>query len=252
MTDFKFCLVESEAQSARRSRIDRVLALTASAGIQTAAGAILLLIPLLATSEIRTKIPAPAVIWTAPLTELQRQVVRTGSQRQQPAQGPVIKVPTLFQPPRVPQQVYEAPNSDGPGTVEDASSSAPGSASIPGAGPYTPGTALGLNPVPRVAPPPPLPRQKLHRSILEGKLIHRVQPVYPILARQARIETTVELQAVVGTDGTVKELKVLSGHPLFEQATRDAVMQWRYQPTLLNGQAVEVESRITVRYILGR
>ena len=70
--------------------------------------------------------------------------------------------------------------------------------------------------------------------------IHKVEPVYPALARQARVSGTVELLGVLGTDGRIHELKVLRGHPLLINAALEAVRQWIFEPTLLNGQAVEV------------
>jgi protein TonB len=88
-------------------------------------------------------------------------------------------------------------------------------------------------------------------TIEAAKLISRVQLVYPQLAIQARIQGNVVLHAIIGRDGQVSELQVLSGHPLLVNAALDAVRQWRYSPTLLNGQAVEVETTITVSFVLG-
>ena len=82
--------------------------------------------------------------------------------------------------------------------------------------------------------------------------IHKVDPVYPGLARQARVSGTVELLGVLGTDGRIHELKVLSGHPLLVNAALDAVRQWIFEPTLLNGVAVEVAAPITVNFILSQ
>src|SRR5450432_1150188 len=76
--------------------------------------------------------------------------------------------------------------------------------------------------------------------------IHKVEPVYPALARQARVSGTVELLGVLATDGRIHELRVLRGHPLLVKAALDAVRQWIFEPTLLNGQAVEVAAPITV------
>ena len=67
----------------------------------------------------------------------------------------------------------------------------------------------------------------------------------------ARIQGTVVLQAIIGTDGTVQDLKVLSGHPLAGPAALDAVKTWRYQPTLLNSEPVEVLTEIDVNFKLG-
>ena len=85
---------------------------------------------------------------------------------------------------------------------------------------------------------------------MEGNLIHRVQPEYPQLARQARIQGPVILRAIINRDGRIENLQVLSGHPMLVQAAIDAVRQWRYRPYLLNDQAVEVETQITVNFTL--
>jgi protein TonB len=77
-------------------------------------------------------------------------------------------------------------------------------------------------------------------------------PIYPQLARQARVSGTVELVGVIAKDGTVRQLNVISGHPLLIPAAVDAVKQWTYRPTLLSGEPVEVVAPITVHFILGQ
>jgi protein TonB len=81
-------------------------------------------------------------------------------------------------------------------------------------------------------------------------LIHRVEPVYPPLARQIHREGQVELHAIISTDGTIQSLQVVSGDALFLRSAQDAVSQWRYRPTVLNGQPVEIDTYITVIYTL--
>ena len=87
-------------------------------------------------------------------------------------------------------------------------------------------------------------------SVAAAKLINRVQPIYPVLARQTGIQGVVKLHAILGKDGTVQQLQVLSGHPLLVQAALDAVRQWIYQPTLLEGKPVEVDTEIDVFFQL--
>jgi len=105
-------------------------------------------------------------------------------------------------------------------------------------------------------PPPPPPKPKTPQRIRVGgqveaaKLIYKPTPQYPPLAKMARIQGTVRLEAVIAKDGTIQDLKVLSGHPLLVKAALDAVKQWRYQPTLLNGQPVEVVTEIDVNFTL--
>ncbi len=107
------------------------------------------------------------------------------------------------------------------------------------------------------AAPPPPPKATPKRITVGGQvqaahLVNRVQPVYPPLARQTRINGTVKLHAIIGKDGTVQQLQVVSGHPLLVQAALDAVKQWRYQPTLLNGEPVEVDTEIDVIFTLAQ
>jgi len=81
-------------------------------------------------------------------------------------------------------------------------------------------------------------------------LIHRVEPVYPPLARQIHREGRVELRAIISTDGTIQSLQIVSGDPIFLHSALEAVEQWRYKPTILNGQAVEIDTYITVVYTI--
>ena len=93
---------------------------------------------------------------------------------------------------------------------------------------------------------------KVHVSsgVAQGLLIRQVKPEYPALARQARIQGTVVLQAVIGKDGTVQNLRVVSGHPMLAAAAIDAVRQWLYRPYYLNGEPVEVDTQINVNFAL--
>ena len=85
----------------------------------------------------------------------------------------------------------------------------------------------------------------------EGDLIRKVQPTYPPLARAARIQGTVVLQAVISKEGGIENLRVLAGHPMLVPAAIEAVRQWRYRPYILNNEPVEVETQITVNFALG-
>ena len=105
-------------------------------------------------------------------------------------------------------------------------------------------------------PPPPPPKAATPKRIRVGgqveaaKLIFQPKPEYPPLAKMARIQGSVRLEAVISKDGTIQDLKVLSGHPLLVKAAIDAVSRWRYQPTLLNGEPVEVVTEIDVNFTL--
>lgn len=88
-------------------------------------------------------------------------------------------------------------------------------------------------------------------SILEGSLIRRVQPVYPAPAKIARVQGPVILAAIISKEGTMKNVQLISGHPMLVSAAVEAVSQWRYKPYILNGEAIEVETQITVNFRLG-
>jgi protein TonB len=105
------------------------------------------------------------------------------------------------------------------------------------------------------APPPPKPTASRIRqggSVQAALLVNKVQPVYPPLARQTRISGTVRLHAIISKSGSVESLEVLSGHPLLVRAAMDAVQQWKYKPTLLNGEPVEVDTTIDVIFSLNQ
>ena len=105
--------------------------------------------------------------------------------------------------------------------------------------------------IPVVTPKPPVSTHPLRISHwAEGNLIHRIQPVYPPLARQARIQGPVQLRAIISRTGTIEHLTVESGHPMLSGAAIDAVRQWRYRPYLLNDEPVEIETEITVNFVL--
>lgn len=103
-----------------------------------------------------------------------------------------------------------------------------------------------------VAPvPAPVPTHAFRPSkLLEGSLIRRVQPIYPALARSARIQGPVVLSALISKAGTIENLRALSGHPMLVPAAIEAVSQWRYRPYVLNAEPIEVETQITVIFSL--
>jgi protein TonB len=128
----------------------------------------------------------------------------------------------------------------------------------------SPGGVLGgiLGSVPSAAPPPPPPPKKVADAapqrirvggnVQQARLMRQPKPVYPPLAKQARIQGVVKLSAVISKDGTIQELTVISGHPLLVPSALEAVKQWVYQPTLLNGEAVEVATQIDVNFTLSQ
>lgn len=172
-----------------------------------------------------------------------------------PAPYKLFQVSTLLTPSHVPDKVaiIEDPPPDVGLAVEGGSFSGAGSVGV--------GTLDGIL---RVQPPPPVEskppepkivtkepkRIKVGGAVQLARLIKQVQPVYPPIARQTRVSGTVELTGTIGTDGHIRELKPLSGNPLLIRAAMEAVSQWIYEPTLLNGEPVEVIAPITVTFHL--
>jgi TonB family protein len=103
--------------------------------------------------------------------------------------------------------------------------------------------------VPQVATPQRV-RVRVGQGVSAGLLIRKVAPNYPPVARQARVQGQVVLQAEISNDGTIQNLQLISGHPMLVPAAIEAVKQWRYRPYLLNGEPVAVETQVVVNFIL--
>lgn len=160
----------------------------------------------------------------------------------------------LIQPPSIPKHVSMLDETEAPPQVNY--NQGDGVAGSTGTGGSPDGIFGSIDKslhrvVPTIAPPPTIKREFKTSSMLEGSLIRKVQPVYPPLARSARISGSVVVAALIGKDGTMVNVKALSGHPMLVQAAVQAVSQWRYRPYVLNGEAIEVETQITVNFILG-
>jgi len=136
-----------------------------------------------------------------------------------------------------------------------------------GVGGGAPGGIIGgiIGSVGSAAPPPPPPppppkiekpvtpqRIRVGGNVQAAKLVRQPKPQYPPLAKQARIQGTVRFQAIIGKDGTIQNLQLMSGHPLLVPSATEAVKQWVYQPTLLNGEPVEVVTQIDVNFTLSQ
>jgi periplasmic protein TonB len=111
------------------------------------------------------------------------------------------------------------------------------------------GSVLSATPVavPKIATPQ---RVRVSSGVQSGLLIRKVNPTYPPLARQARIQGVVLLQAQISKDGNIENLQLISGHPMLAPAAIEAVKQWKYKPYLLNGEPVEVETQVQVNFTL--
>jgi protein TonB len=157
----------------------------------------------------------------------------------------LIQSGKLMQPRAIPKEVAVFKEAELPPDVINNAGNAGGVfGGIPGQGM-----------VAAVAPPPPKPaaptRVKQGGNVTAASILNQTRPLYPPLARQARIQGNVVLHAIIDKDGKVAQLEVISGHPLLVQSALDAVKQWRYKPTLLNGDPVEVDTTITVTFTMG-
>src|SRR5271166_3612436 len=155
----------------------------------------------------------------------------------------------LRTPTKIPSKVQmikedEAPPDLGAGGVPGG---VPGG--IPGGstGGVIGGILAGQMAVPKVATPQ---RVRVSQGVSTGLLIKKVTPNYPQLAKQARIQGTVVLQAEISKEGTIQNLQLISGHPMLAPAAIEAVKQWRYKPYLLNGEPVAVETQVVVNFSL--
>jgi TonB family protein len=122
-----------------------------------------------------------------------------------------------------------------------------------GIGELAVGSGAGLVNIPDPPPPPPVAKQQPVRPggiVKYPAKVHHVAPVYPRLAQDARVSGLVILEAIIATDGRVQEVKVLRSQPFLDQAAIDAVRQWRFTPTLLNGVPVPVILTVTVNFEL--
>jgi TonB family protein len=241
----KGCLVDGDAEQRTRERRVRRRALVISVALQSAALATLILVPLLdkpSRIAFASYIPLPPYHHSGGAARLD---AATNQQRRFThtvcvtcpllhARAPISSVDI-----ETPQEPFEPGIPPGTGT-----------------GPLCAGCiAIGATEIRPPQPPldPPARKERLHMTHLDpAMLIHRVEPVYPTLPKQLGRSGRVELRAIIATDGTIQYLQVVGGDPLFYQSAMEAVRQWRYSPTVLNGQPVEIDTYISVIYTMQR
>lgn len=245
-------LVEGDPAAVAQARRNRAVSLCLSAATQVLLLLAALVIPLVVTAERpRAMLLTPSPPYYVPVRSPQPAGPRAPSGH--PPRHSIFKsgVP-FFQPAKIPPTVADIHDEDaGVGLP-------PGVIAIPGNErgviPGIPDAFGSGSQPPLPEPPAKKPSAPVRRSegVQQALLVHRVTPEYPILARQARMEGKVVLRAVIGRDGTIRELSVVEGSPLFVREALAAVEQWRYQPTRLNGEPVEVETLITILFKLQR
>ncbi len=222
--------------------------------LQAIGVAILVIIPLMFTEALPTRMlettlvapppppppPPPAAASAAP-RHVQPQPTQVKNELEVPLRIPKKVAMVHEQLPQSDQMAEAAPST---GVVGGVPGGVPGGTvgGVVGGVLNSVGTAM-----PKLATPK---RVKVSSGVTEGLLMHKVTPQYPQIAKNAHIQGTVVLHAIIGKDGTVQHLQVVSGHPMLTPAAMEAVKQWKYKPYLLNGQPTEIDTNITVNFKL--
>jgi len=230
-------LLESSPASRKRKRWPMATAFTA----QTIIAAIIVVVPLLSTGVIPLSARVPAY---KPETHIRIERVEPATERSN-SSGPTNPAPHATAVVLVsnnPNAIYRGPRIQ---TTDDIAQVTNGpllpNNRLPG---ELVGTESGAN-----VRSDSGPKRKIVISVLEeARLVSKVEPVYPRIAVISGVQGEVKLHAIIARNGTIQSLNAVSGHPLLVRAALDAVGQWRYRPYILNGEAVEVETFITVNF----
>ena len=233
-----------ESSSALRTR--RNWTTLTSFGLQSLVIGLILLLPLLNTVRPSSRVLPTPVSWGAPppaAPPVQHQNATTIIQSN-------LADNVLIAPHEIPHEIAQIVESSAPPQLTFNTTGVPGgtgNGSSDGAWKSL-GDSLS-HPVPLPAPAPTVHPFR-SSNLLAGSLVRRVQPVYPPLARNARVQGSVILFALISKAGAIENLRVVSGHPMLVTAAIDAVSQWRYRPYILNTEPIEVETQITVTFSL--
>jgi periplasmic protein TonB len=227
--------------SGRQGKTHKPWSVALSAVIQAVILGVFILIPLLYTevlpkAMLNTFLVAPAP--PPPPPPPQQQVVKVAPK--------VINLQKMVAPTVIPKNIAvvkeEAPvvytnNNEGVGG---------GTGNVLGG-------LIGSGPAGPPPPPPPATPQRIRvgGQVEAASLVNKVEPQYPPIAKTAHVAGTIVLHAIIGKDGSIRELQFVSGPPLLMKSAMDAVKEWRYKPTMLNGEAVEVDTTIDVVFSLG-
>jgi protein TonB len=244
---FERALLDRAIDSSWNARSRRGLTALTSFGLQALAVAVLLILPLLRPQESPFfRHLSTTVSLGTTLGELPAPRTRAGGNPAAPSHPMEI----FLRQPQPIQDHLELGNEDVPPQIGSGGPDIPGAVPGPGSqdGAFR-SVGTGIPPVIPATPAPVVHSVRLsHMS--EGDLVRKVLPTYPPLARSARIQCRVILQATISKLGTIENFRLVSGHPMLVPAAIEAVRQWRYRPYILNNEAVEVETQITVNFSL--
>ncbi len=242
------CLVEGDAEQRNRERRVRRRALVISILTQTAILTLSVLVPLFGRTEripIKNFVPIPPYGYShnhpdSGTESRPAPPINSGTRYTfaRPTDGPLS-------PPFADDSQVGPPDLGSGGNEQESGPACAWCVDIGGknTGPRPP------EPATTTPKKPPV----VHITTIDpAMLIRRIEPIYPALARQMHREGRVEMRARIATDGTIQSLEVVGGDAMFYQSALEAVRQWHYKPTILNGQAVEIDTYITVIYIMQR
>jgi protein TonB len=240
---------DSLIESGGRLKTKRGVTTFLSFGLQIALVGVLVLIPLLFTealpkTQLMTFLVAPPPPPPPPPPPGAQQI-KVVKQFQTDIFKGQLRTPT-----KIPEKVQMIKEEEAPPPVSTMAGVVGG---VPGAAGGQMGGVIGgiINSTPIAVPKVATPqRVRVSQGVTQGLLIRKIQPTYPPLARQARIQGAVLLQAEISKDGTIQNLRLISGHPMLAPSAIEAVKQWKYKPYILNGEPVEVETQITVNFTL--
>jgi protein TonB len=243
------CILENDPETQERARWLRGKSLAASLGLEAALLAAILILPLIHPGVLGSRLivtPLPPFRGGNRLGDEQPR--RTHLPSPAPNVTPILCL-LCSQPaavrPQSPRNGGASEDNPPPGDGFDPNGHEIGPLIIGG----DPGNRIPIE-IKKPEPPPRLAPQPRSEGVMEAALIHKVQPEYPGTARIVHISGTVMLRAIIGTDGRIRELEVINGNAILQASAVAAVRQWRYRPTLLNGEAVEVETLITMNFVL--
>ncbi len=243
------CIVDGDREDLVRARRLRRTALAVSIAVQVACVAALLIGPLIAAPGA---LPPSYTVTPLPpyhgggSAERPRPRVRAPERQFQQ----ILANPLFFHSTESRRLARELSGEPAPGVPPAIGDFGPDNGAGPGGVWILGGSDNGLHIQP---PPPAMSRKPVLKSegVMAGALIYRVDPFYPQIGRAIHLSGTVRLRAIIAIGGSVQSLEVLSGSPILARAAVAAVRQWRYRPTLLNGRPVEVETYVTVNFVLG-
>ena len=241
---FSDSLLESGTPERRR----RGLATTFSFAFQCVVVGVLLIVPLMFTEALPTQQLLTFLIAPPPPPP-----------PPPPAAAPAVKVVQtdmlnngqLRTPTRIPRKIEMIREEEAPppamagGVVGDVPGGIPGGQMGGLIGGIISSTSTSTAMVPKLEP---VKRVRVSQGVTQGMVINKIEPKYPKIALAARVTGIILLKAVISKEGEIRELQVVSGHPLLVPAAIEAVKRWRYRPYLLNGEPVEVETNITVTF----